>query len=70
MQLNGFKLLIDDASDTISYIGYAAPNTAVTAAGWRIIKVLTTAGVTQYLSADGNHNFDNIWNNRASLVYS
>lgn len=62
---------IDDTTtaDTI-YIGKADTGTATSAASWRIKRVQETGGevITQY--ADGNSNFDNVWDNRASLSYS
>lgn len=60
---------IDEASATVTYIGKADPGTASSAASWQIQKVDTTSG-TVITFADGNSNFDNIWDNRASLSYS
>ena len=59
------------AGGLTEYVGEAAPGTATSAAGWRI-KKLTYSGssVTQIDYADGNANFDNIWDNRATYTYS
>ena len=62
-------LLLDEASTTISYIGEAAPASSSSAPVWRIRRLDTTSGVS-LLYADGNTNFDNIWDNRASLTYT
>lgn len=54
-----------------AYLGHAVPGTATSAATWRIQKLTFGAGgdvSTQW--ADGNSNFDNVWDNRASLSYS
>lgn len=64
-----YILYVDEASATITYIGEAVPGTAVGAASWRIKRIDTSSG-TNILYADGNSNFDNIWNNRVGLSYS
>lgn len=60
----------DVASATVTYIGKANPNAATSDPVWQIRRVTTTVGgnlSTRY--ADGNVEFDNIWDNRASLSY-
>lgn len=52
----------------LTYIGNAPIGSATSAAVWQI-KRLETPGLTK-LWADGNDNFDNVWDNRASLSYS
>ncbi len=55
-----------------TYIGQAAPGTALSAASW-LIKKLTFDGnnnVTGIQYAGGAATFSQIWNNRASLTYS
>ena len=61
---------IVDSTTTAGYIYFcdAAPGTATSAASWRISRMNTTTGQTMW--ADGNANFDNIADNRASLSYS
>jgi len=57
-----------DAGATYTYIGYAVPATATESALWKI-KRLTNSDNT-IVWADGNANFDNIWDNRAVISYS
>lgn len=62
-------LRVDDSATPVSYIGEAPVGSATSAAVWRIKKVDETSG-TIVTWADGNSQFDNIWDNRASLTYS
>jgi len=61
-----------DASDLI-YIGEATPGTATSAASWRIQRVNTSDGTDSDIAiewADGNANFDNVWDDHLTLTYS
>lgn len=60
---------IDQADSTTIYIGKSSATALVSEAVWRISKVDTTSYLTVTF-ADGNGNYDNVWNNRASLSYS
>ena len=61
--------LVDEVSGTVIYIGLALPGTAKSAALWQIKKLNPTGGLdTQY--ADGDAEFDNVWDDRAALSYS
>lgn len=64
--------IIDNAISDIVYYGYVERQNSVatSAAIWKIKKLTTVAGVTTIQWADGNQSFDNIWDNRASLMYS
>lgn len=61
-----------DADGNPIYIGEANPGTGKGSAGWRIRKIIYDAdgNITDIQYADGDANFDNIWNNRASYSYS
>lgn len=63
------KTVIDDASASVTYIGEALPGADLSLSLWRIKKLTETGSVTVIEWADGNGNFDNIWDNRASLTY-
>lgn len=64
-----YAVLIDDSAAPLTYIGSALPGSVTSAAVWQV-KLLdeTTGLVTTF--ADGDANFDNIWDDRASLSYS
>lgn len=63
--------VLDDVGGGILYVGYCTTaGTATSAAAWQIKKLITIGTETKTYLADGNFNFDNIWNNRLSLSYS
>jgi hypothetical protein len=56
---------------TLAYLGEAAPGASAAGAVWRIQKlVFSVDGDVTSTWADGNANFDNVWNNRTGLTYS
>lgn len=61
---------VDEASATVTYVGEAQPGVAAASALWRIKRITVSGVVTLIEWADGNSDFDNVWNNRASLSYS
>lgn len=62
--------LLDEVSADLMYIGEADPGADMGDPVWKIKKVETSGSETTILWADGNENFDNIWDNRAILTYS
>lgn len=64
------KTALDEASTTVTYVGEAATGTAANAALWRIKRLTQSGTVLMIEWADGNGNFDNIWDSRATLSYS
>lgn len=69
LQLN-LATRVDEASSTITYIGKAACGSGVASAVWQVQRMSISGNVTSTEWADGNDDFDNIWNDRASLSYS
>ncbi len=65
----GYAVRLDEASATITYVGEAQAGSLTSAASWRVKRISTASG-TVITWADGNTNFDNVWDNRASLSYS
>jgi len=59
---------VNSGDSNITYFGKAVPGTATSAASWQIKEVDTTSG-SEIRYADGDANFDNIWDNRESLSY-
>ena len=65
-----YKLEYDYVDTATSYRGEAAPGSATSAAVWRI-SLITVAGDDLTITwAGGTANFNQIWDNRASLSYS
>ena len=61
----------DFATDSLIYRGEAAVGSTTSAAAWRIRKlVLGSDGDVAETWADGNANFDNVWDDRLSLTYT
>lgn len=64
-----YNVFLDEASATITYVGEALPGTAGSASTWRIKKLDSTSGLV-ITWADGDSDFDKIWDDRASYTYS
>ncbi len=60
---------VDTTVSNTIYIGQSAIGTANSAAIWQVKKIDTTNGA-DITWADGDSNYDNVWDNRASLTYS
>lgn len=67
---NGYAALrFDGAAAPVLYLGEAVPGSVTSAGVWKVQKIDTTTGVSIQW-ADGNANYDNVWDNRGSLSYS
>lgn len=64
-----YALKLDDSTPSIIYVGCAVIGTVAGDAYWQIKKIDETSGLI-ITWADGNAQFDNIWDDRASLSYS
>lgn len=62
--------LVDEASATVTYVGYASPGTLEASSTWKIQKITISGSITTVLFAEGDDNFDKVWNDRASYTYS
>lgn len=62
------SLKLDQVTSTLFYVGEATFAASTSSPLWRIRKIDTTTGV-DVRWADGNSNYDNVWDNRASLTY-
>lgn len=61
---------IDEVSSSVTYIAKAGIGASVGSASWQIKKILTSGTVTSITYAGGTDNYDQVWDNRASLSYS
>jgi hypothetical protein len=64
-----YALQFDSAATPVLYLGEALAGVATSVASWRIQKIDTTTGVS-IKWAGGASTFTQVWDNRASLVYS
>lgn len=67
---DNYKATIDKSDPTTLYIGKAVPGILSSEAKWQIKRLVTSSTAVTTTFADGNWNFDNIWDNRTSLSYS
>lgn len=61
---------IDEPTGNLSYIGKAELGSVNGDAVWKIQRITKSGKVTTILWADGDDEFDNVWDDRASLSYS
>lgn len=63
---------VDFVTDDLIYRGWATPGSTTAQAVWRIKRITFVGPENDVVQewADGNTEFDNIWDNRASLFYS
>jgi hypothetical protein len=67
------KVIVDEASPTVTYIGEGAPGASTALPVWQITRLTTTtvgtSTITETEHANGSSEPINIWDNRASLNY-
>lgn len=61
---------VDSGDSTITYVGKAVAGSTLSSAVWQINRITDTSGDLSIQFADGDSNFDNIWDDRESLSYS
>lgn len=67
--------IVDEASTTVTYIGYGNLGANRAKAEWMIVRITKTSattpnGVVLTEYANGSMKFDQVWNDRATLSYS
>lgn len=60
---------IDTTDGTVIYCGLAKVESLTSSAVWQIKRTTITGSVIQIEWADSNLNYDNVFDNRASLTY-
>lgn len=60
---------IDEESASVTYQGWAKMGSSPRDPVWRIRKITTSGTETIITWANGNANFDNIWDQRANITY-
>lgn len=65
------KILYDEPSSSVAYLGTAAPGSTPADAVWRIQRLSYGPGNNLIVEwADGDAEYDNVWDNRSALNYS
>ncbi len=64
------KVLIDEVSASVTYIGYADPDSLTSEAVWKIKKVTLVGDVTSIQYADGTSQYLYVWDDRTTYTYS
>ena len=59
----------DESQPSVVYRGFAMPGANPGDSVWAIVRITRTNNQVLYDWADGNENYDNIWDNRYELVY-
>ena len=63
------SIAVDETSTVgVIYVGKAAIGSSISSPVWQVKKIYEDSTPSQW--ADGNSNFDNVWDNRPSLTYS
>ena len=63
------RIQLDSGDGNISYVGKSATGSITSTSTWQIQRIDETVGfILEW--ADGDANFDNIWDNREALSYS
>lgn len=65
-----YAVRVDYISDALSYAGKAVPGSLTSDSVWQVQKIVSTNDDVEVTWADGNGNFDNVWDDRLSLIYS
>jgi len=65
-----YQTHLDDTDPDDMYWGESEVGTLDSAAGWKIKRIQISGQTITQTWADGNQNYDNIWDNRLSLSYS
>jgi hypothetical protein len=63
-------LLLDADSAVTQYVGEASSGVQTSSPFWRIRQIVYTGNSIAIKYADGNPEFDNVWDNRAILTYA
>lgn len=68
LQSQSYALQLDESASPITYIGQALPGSSTSSAAWSIKKMDETSGLV-ITWADGSSEFNQVWDDRASLTY-
>ena len=64
------SIKIDEVDSATTYLGASSPGASSADAVWQVRRILVTGTVTEFEFADGDADYDNVWDDRATLSYS
>ena len=64
------QVIIDAADSSTTYTGAARIAGSSADAIWQVKRIVVNGTITSFAYADGDDNYDNVWDDRAGLVYS
>lgn len=64
------QTLIDENSETVTYLGKSQMGTATSSSAWQIKRIMVSGSVTSIQYAGGSANYSFAWDDRSSLSYS
>jgi len=67
---SAYTVVLDEVSDTLTYVGKAAPRSSTADPVWQIRRLSKSGTVLSVEYASGDDSFTNVWDDRASLEYS
>jgi len=70
MSNENFTIKVDEVSDSLTYVGRAARNSATDKPVWQLMKVTETGTITDVQWAEGRDDFKFTWDDRTSYSYS
>ena len=68
-ETNKYTVLMEDASEFVSYVGKAAPGSSPSSTKWSIMRITKTSSGQKIEWAEGKQ-FTLVWDNRTSYSYS
>lgn len=63
-------IYVDEFSGSLTYVGWAGVGSNSGSSVWKIQRITVSGSLTSASWADGNPQYDNVWENRAILNYS
>ena len=64
------KIVTDEVSTNLTYVGRALRGTSTSSPAWLIERITVYWAITKVETPNGNEDYTQVWDDRASLSYS